>query len=268
MKTVSIINMKGGVAKTTTAVSMAELLASGDKRRKRKGCRVLLLDNDKQGNASRLFGVYDREQEAGACRIIKTGHMEEKSIRRVSGITVDECPDIIPCNYYMELAELEIKADAMNAQHDRYKSALGEVDGQYDYCIIDNPPDLGMNVINAMVASDEIIIPVRLDSYSLDGLIELTDQINQIKALNPKMFIAGILIVDYEKSDTSETAETWLRTASGYPVFKCKIRHSRKVMGATFYRQTPMKYSVRSGASQDYKSFMDEYIRKFGKERV
>lgn len=262
MKTISIINMKGGVAKTTTAVSMAELLAEGDKRRKRSGYRVLLLDNDKQGNASRLFGVYDREKEAEACRIIKTGHMDGNILR-----TKNENMVIIPCNYYMELAELEIKADQNHAQHDRYRMALDEVSGQYDYCIIDNPPDLGMNVINAMAASDEIIIPVKLDSYSLDGLIELTDQVNQIKMLNQKAVIAGILIVDHEKSDTSDAAEIWLRTASGCPVFEHKIRHSRKVKDSTFYQQTPIRYSVRSGAAQDYKAFADEYIRKFGKER-
>ena len=68
MKTVAIINLKGGVAKTTTAVSLAELLAEGDKRRKRPGSRVLLFDNDKQGNASRIFGAYEREQEAGLLR--------------------------------------------------------------------------------------------------------------------------------------------------------------------------------------------------------
>ena len=145
--------------------------------------------------------------------------------------------------------------------------ALDEVSGKYDYCIIDNPPDLGMNVINAMAASDEIIIPVKLDSYSLDGLIELTDQVNQIKMLNQKAVIAGILIVDHEKSDTSDAAEIWLRTASGCPVFEHKIRHSRKVKDSTFYQQTPIQYSVRSGAAQDYKAFADEYIRKFGKER-
>lgn len=164
MRVISIINLKGGVAKTTTAVSMAELLAEGDKRRKRPGSRVLLFDNDKQGNASRLFEVYRREEEAEACRIIKTG-------RIVGNIrdTREKNLDIIPCNYFMELAELEIKAEKNRAQHDRYKHALEEVAGQYDYCIIDNPPDLGMNVINAMVATDEIIIPVCLDAYSLDG---------------------------------------------------------------------------------------------------
>lgn len=71
MKTVAIINLKGGVAKTTTAVSLAELLAEGDKRRKRPGSRVLLFDNDKQGNASRIFGAYEREQEAGRAGLLR-----------------------------------------------------------------------------------------------------------------------------------------------------------------------------------------------------
>lgn len=259
MKTVAIINLKGGVAKTTTAVSLAELLAEGDKRRKRTGSRVLLFDNDKQGNASRLFGVYDREREAGACQIIKTG--------RIAGNIRDtqaENLDIVTCNYFMELAELAIKADTVNAQHDRYKSALEEIDGQYDYCIIDNPPDLGMNVINAMVAADEIIIPVCLDAYSLDGLEELTEQINQIRALNPRARLAGVLITDYERSDTSEAAEIWIRTKSGCPVFRQKIRHSKKAKDATFYRKTPLHYSIRSGAAQDYKAFAAEYVQKFG----
>ena len=259
MKTVAIINLKGGVAKTTTAVSLAELLAEGDKRRKRPGSRVLLFDNDKQGNASRIFGAYEREQEAGACRIIKTG--------RIAGNIRDtevENMDIVTCNYFMELAELEIKADTVNTQHGRYKSALGEVDGKYDFCIIDNPPDLGMNVINAMVAADEIIIPVCLDAYSLDSLEELVEQINQIRALNPKTRLAGVLITDYEKSDTSEAAESWIRAKSGCPVFFQKIRHSKKTKDATFYRKTPLHYSIRSGAAQDYKAFAAEYVQKFG----
>ena len=119
MKIVSVINLKGGCAKTTTAVSMAELLAEGDKKRKRPGSRVLLFDNDKQGNASRMFEVYNRDQEAEACRIMRTGHMGENSIRRVSGIAEDEKLDVIPCNYFMELAELAVKADQDHAQHDR-----------------------------------------------------------------------------------------------------------------------------------------------------
>lgn len=259
MKTISVINLKGGVGKTTTATSLAELLAEGDKKRKRPGSRVLLFDNDKQGNASKLFGVYDREHEAQACKILKTG--------RIAGNikdTKEPNMDIIPCNYFMELAELEIKADQEHAQHERYKAALEEVAGYYDYCIIDNPPDLGMNVINALVATDEIIIPVYLDAYSLDGLEELVEQINQIRALNQKAHLSGVLIADYEKTDTSEEAEAWLRNRSGFPVFIQKIRHSKKVKDATIYGQTPCHYNIRSGAAQDYKKFVAEYTGLYG----
>lgn len=259
MKTISVINIKGGVGKTTTAATMAELLAEGDRRRKRTGSKVLLFDNDKQGDTSKLFGVYERENEAGACKILKTGRITG-NIRS----TENENLDIIPCNYYMELAEMELKADKEHSQHDRYRAALDEVKGMYDYCVIDNPPDLGMNVINAMVATDEIIIPVYLDAYSLDGLEELVEQINAVRALNPKARLAGVLITDYERTDTSEAAEMWLRKKSGCMVFNQKIRHSRKAKDATIYKMTPCHYSIRSGVAQDYKRFVDEYVSIYG----
>lgn len=259
MKTISIINLKGGVGKTTTAVSLAEYLMAGDEKTKRPGSRVLLFDNDRQGNASRLYSQYSPDEEAEACRILKTGKIEG-NIRQ----TAENNLDLIPCNYFMELAELEIKADAVHSQHERYKKALAAAAPQYDYCIIDNPPDLGINVINAMAATDEIIIPVWLDSYSLDGLEELTEQIAHIRALNPKAHLAGCLITDYEKTETAEAAETWLRNRSGCPVFETKIRHSKKAKDATIYKMAPGRYSIRSGIAQDYKAFVREYVGIYG----
>ena len=93
----------------------------------------------------------------------------------------------------------------------------------------------------------------------------MVEQINQIRALNPKARLAGCLIADYERTDTSEAAEMWLRTKGSCPVFKQKIRHSKKTKDATFYRQTPLHYSIRSGAAQDYKAFVAEYVQKFGR---
>lgn len=264
MKTISIINLKGGVGKTTTAVSFAEYLMTGDKKTKRPGSRVLLFDNDRQGNASRLYGQYSPDNEAAACRILKTGRIEGNDIEPVAGIAANEHLDLIPCNYFMELTELEIKADAVHSQHERYKNALAAVAAQYDYCIIDNPPDLGINVINAMAATDEIIIPVWLDSYSLDGLEELTEQIAHIRAINPKAHLVGCLITDYEKTETAEAAEAWVRNKSGCPVFETKIRHSKKAKDATIYKMTPGRYSIRSGIAQDYKAFVREYVGIYG----
>ena len=229
MKIICTLNLKGGCAKTTTAVSMAELLATGfkSKRGAVEPGKVLLFDNDKQGNASRLFNQYIGDTEAPAAAVLKRATFRGNTIRH----TKIKNLDIVPCNYFMELAELEIKADTETPQHDRYRRAFEELKntppfGNYDYCIIDNAPDLGMNVINALVAADEIVIPVNLDCYSLDGLEELVDQVNNVRQLNRKAHIAGVLITDYEKSDTSEAAETWLREKSGLPVFNTIIRHS------------------------------------------
>lgn len=253
VKTISIINLKGGVAKTTTAVSMAELFAS------KHGERVLLFDNDKQGNTSRLFKIYNGNETIGACEILRTG-IAENNIAKSKNQRID----IVPCNFCMELVENEIKADIKMSQHDRYKRAFEEINANYDFCIIDNPPDVGMNVINALVASQEIIIPVNLDNYSLDGLTELVEQINQIKVLNKDAKLVGCLITDYEKSDTSEAAERWLREKSGFPIFRQKIRHSKKAKDATFYNKTVIEYSIRSGAAQDYKKFTNEYLTERG----
>lgn len=276
MKIICTLNLKGGCAKTTTAVSMAELLADGFKSKHGsiEPGKVLLFDNDKQGNASRLFDAYQNEFEAPAAAVLNQAAFKGNAIRR----TKNKNLDIVPCNYFMELAELQIKADTETPQHDRYRRAFEELKAtphfrEYDYCIIDNAPDLGVNVINALVAADEIIIPVNLDCYSLDGLEELVDQVNNVRQLNRKAKLAGVLITDYEKSDTSEAAETWLRTKSGLPVFDAVIRHSKKVKDATFYHKTPVAYCVRSGAAQAYKKFILEYTKKLnaavaGKERA
>lgn len=251
MKVVSIINLKGGVGKTTTAAIMAESLAETYRK------RVLLFDNDKQGNVSRLFDLYNGDVVPGACVALKSRVLVPGTIQKtaISGL------DLVNSNYYMELAENEIRADQETPQHDRYKAALAAVAGEYDYCIVDNPPDLGINVINAIVATDEVIIPVNLDGYSLDGLEELAAQVKNIRALNPKVRIAGCLVTDFEKSDYAEAAEIWLRTKSGLHVYSRHIRHYKKAKDATIAKKTITKFCIRSGAAQDYKKFMAEYMK-------
>ena len=251
MKVVSIINLKGGVGKTTTAAIMAESLAEIYNK------RVLLFDNDKQGNISRLFDLYNGDIVPGACVALKSRVLVPGTIQKTAIPGVD----LVNSNYFMELAENEIRADQESPQHDRYKAALAAVAGEYDYCIVDNPPDLGINVINAIVATDEVIIPVNLDGYSLDGLEELAAQVKNIQALNPKVRIAGCLVTDFEKSDYAEAAEIWLRTKSGLHVYSQHIRHYKKAKDATIAKKTITKFCIRSGAAQDYKKFMAEYMK-------
>ena len=245
MKTISIANLKGGVHKTTTAVSMAELIA--DRYQK----KVLLLDNDKQGNASRLFRLYNPESLRGAPDMIKTREARKNMVQ-----TENQNLSIIPCNYYMEQAVLDLQNDRASKQHNRYKEALDSVGDIFDYCIIDNPPDLGLNVVNALVASQEIIIPLRLDM--------LVEQIMSMRIFNPDIKLAGCLITGFEKTETSVAAEEWLREKSGQPVFERHIRHFKRAKDATFMHQSLITYCIRSGAAQDYKKFVEEYM---GRER-
>ena len=253
MKTISIANLKGGVHTTTTAVSMAELIA--DRYQK----KVLLLDNDKQGNASRLFRLYNPESLRGAPDMIKTREARKNMVQ-----TENQNLSIIPCNYYMEQAVLDLQNDRASKQHNRYKEALDSVGDIFDYCIIDNPPDLGLNVVNALVASQEIIIPLHLDDYSMDGLDMLVEQIMSMRIFNPDIKLAGCLITGFEKTETSVAAEEWLREKSGQPVFERHIRHFKRAKDATFMHQSLITYCIRSGAAQDYKKFVEEYM---GRER-
>lgn len=248
MKTLSVINLKGGVGKTTTTAAMADLLA-------KEGKRVLIVDNDKQGNASRTFDCFSEEDRVGSMYMLKEGNMKQ-CVKNTGNVNID----IVTCNLTMESAEKDVLMDKTKLQHDRYKKALGEMKENYDYCIIDNPPDIGMNVINALIACDEIIIPVNLDNWSLDGLELMVSQIKQITILNPKAKLAGVLITNYERTKTAEAAERWLRERSGQPVFKTKIRHSKAAIDSTVYHKPVTEYSVRCGASQDYKKFIKEYF--------
>lgn len=249
MKTISIINLKGGVGKTTTALAMAYLLSE------KQGKSVLLVDNDKQGNASRMLELYKRSISGGTSRMLRNreawSYIQNTRFQNLYMLT---------CNMFMEREEKEVLIDQNSLQHDRYRTALQRVNGYFDFCIIDNPPDLGISVINALMASDDIIIPVQLENWSLDSLEELTGQVQKIMQINIESRIAGILVTDYEKSKTSEATLQWLREKSGQQVFRTVIRHSKAAKDSTIYHQPLPEYSIRCGASQDYKRFMVEYM--------
>ena len=200
MKTISILNLKGGVAKTFTAANMAYELY-------RRGYKVLLIDNDKQGNLSKAYSRYDAENVAPVTRLL-AGDWENAD--ELIQHTEYEGIDIVTANMSLFGATWNLTKEDSENQIERYKALVyakmqyyGDctIYGKYDYCIIDNPPDIGLNVVNALAITDEVIVPVKVDEDALEGLDIVTEQIEDAKVFNPALKLAGVLITSYQNTD-------------------------------------------------------------------
>lgn len=248
MKTIAVINMKGGCAKTTTTVNMAHILATDYKK------RVLVIDNDKQGNLSKACSVWSYDKPSLADML--TGAAE---ITEVIQTTQTPLLNAIPANMHLLTANLVVIKDEGREQATILKNELKEIADAYDYCIIDCPPDINISVINALVAADEVIIPIKIDGYAFDGMEELEAQIENAKQLNKKLKFRGCLVTMFYNRDVCRQGEKWLK-GQRYPVFSTHIRRTEKADEVTFTNESLMEYSPRSGAARDYKAFVREYL--------
>lgn len=253
MKIISIINLKGGVAKTLTADNMAHVLAVFHNK------RVLLVDNDKQGNTSKAFGVHSYDEKS-LSDVLTARRLD---VREVIKKTRFENIDVLPANMTLIRANMEVLMDTTRPQQTRLRAALDPVAGQYDFCIIDNAPDINISTINALVASDDVIIPIKIDKYAFDGLAELKEQIEDTRDdLNPRLRLAGCLITCFIRADAEKQGEAWLRSRPEYPVFDTHIRYSEKVTESTFSEMPIAEYSRRSGTAMGYIAFVREYLQR------
>lgn len=177
MRTIAIINLKGGVAKTTSSINIAYIL-------NQKGYKVLLVDNDKQGDCSR--GLDRRSPESVGIDEIMTE--EDPDMEKLIQNTNYENLDIITANLNLLKANLEASMDLTRVQQTRLKKAVERVKEDYDFCVIDNAPDINISVINALAAADDVLIPIEIDDNTMEGMGELLKQIDTIKRdWNPEM---------------------------------------------------------------------------------
>lgn len=251
MRILSIINLKGGVAKTISSVNMAHILAAVH------GFKVLLIDNDKQGNASKILNRHSYDHKGTAEVMTERGVNMAEIIQH----TDYDGLDIITANMNLLTANLEVMLDQQRPQQIRFKKALETIKGQYDYCIIDNAPDINISTINALVASTDVMVPITIDDFAIDGLAELKEQIDNTREdLNPDLCFCGCFVTQFDKSNEADTqGEEFLRTLE-YPVFNTHIRKTPKIKPSTFAREPIIDYSPRCGASADYKALVEEWL--------
>lgn len=255
-RVISIINLKGGVGKTFTAANTAHILNN-------QGYSVLLVDNDKQGNLSKLFGVYQDETECGTSRLLRGSYRNVNELREV--LPGYAAMDVISANMALLQSTNDITASTAADQVERFKPLLQAYplrpEEPYDYIIIDNPPDLGLNVINALAISDDVIVPTKIDSWALEGLDTVIATVEDMKQINPRLNFTGALVTMWQNDDANQAGLEWLQE-KGYKLFNTRIWYGKAAAESTFFGKTITEYKPRSWTARDYKKFVTEYLER------
>lgn len=247
MKTIAVINQKGGVGKSTTAMSVGQILQKRD-------ALVLYIDLDAQGNLSYTFGANTSGSQA--LGVLQNPSSIHESIQNT------KMGDLIASSLFLAGADSTITE---TGKEYRLKEALDGLNAQYDYCIIDTPPALGILTINALTACNDVLIPAQADIYSLQGIGQLYNTIESVRRYcNPNVKILGILLTRYSARAviSREVTEMMQETAKqfGTKVYETKIRECTAIKEAQAMKQTIFDYASKSNAVIDYKAFVAEMM--------
>lgn len=248
---ISFTNQKGGVGKTTTAVNVAATIAALDK-------KVLLVDIDPQGNASTGVGFMDRSSLNSSYSVITENLPITDAIYHTEFKNLDLVPSTI------DLAGAELEIAELPARERILKGALSVIQDDYDYIFIDCPPALGLLTINALTASDGLVIPCPCEFYALEGLVQLTNTIEHIKAYNnPNLELLGVLVTMYNsRLNISQSIMNDLRGYFGNLLFKTTVVRNVRLAEAPSYG-TPVLYLDKfSKGAQNYISVAKELIER------
>lgn len=211
--------------------------------------RVLLVDNDKQGNTSKAFGVHSYDDKS-ISDVLTARRLDPREVIKKTRF---ENIDVMPANMTLIRANMKVLMDSTRPQQTRLRSALNAIaeENFYDFCIIDNAPDINISTINALVASDDVIIPIKIDKYAFDGLEELKEQIEDTRDdLNPRLRLAGCLITCFIRADAEKQGEAWLRSRPEYPVFDTAFAIRIKSPKAPFRKS--LSWSTADGAEPQW----------------
>lgn len=255
MKTIAILNMKGGVGKTTTAINLAYILAAEHRQ------RVLLVDADAQANATQLLLP---EADYDGLAALLTGRVccYDELIQPTEIANLD----MLPSSDTLWAVDLScVTADGSKCFAALLDMRIAiEEDDAYDVMIVDCPPSFSTACISAIYASDTIIIPVLPDAFSAEGMANLVYQIDNVRKLNSMVRVGGCLINQWHNADVVVDATEYIREEAPIPVYNTVIRRTDKVLESTWAKEPVLLWSPQSSAARDYRAWVKELIAKEG----
>jgi chromosome partitioning protein len=249
-KIVSLVNQKGGVGKTTTAINLGASLAACER-------KVLLVDLDPQANATSGVGL-GKNEEKSMYTVLTEGMKIKEVIRETELATFFIAPSAVD----LVGAELEL-SDAIGREF-HLRRALQEINGEFDYVLLDSPPSLGLLTINGLTAANSVLVPMQCEYFALEGISQLVNTIERVRdLLNPGLEIEGIVLTMYDdRMNLSKQVAEEVRSHFEGKVYESIIPRNVRLGEAPSFGKPIILYDIRSKGSEAYISLAKEFIKR------